>query len=285
MKTHILRNIGRTYHPTGASKEELAASPFLEQLTAQDYEVIYFTDPLDEYMMNSLKEYDDREFANASKEDLKIGAKKDKAKLKALKEAFKDFTKWWADAIGDKNVDVKLSQRLSTTPCIVVTSKYGWSANMERIMRAQALGDSEKQTYMKAKRFLEINPRHPMVSRLKELVRCVCEKVRGYQNPLSMMRMRTTMWPRTWPRCCTRLRCWRAGLASRMSRGLMVGCGCCCRKRWGLTGRPRLVWRKVRMWRSVRMSRQRRRRGMMNCNMLGKGNITRQHHQRHCWKQ
>lgn len=121
-------------------------------------------------MMNSLKEYEDREFANASKEDLKIAGKKDKSKLKALKEAFKDFNKWWTDAIGDRNVDVKLSQRLSTTPCIVVTSKYGWSANMERIMRAQALGDAEKQSYMKAKRFLEINPRHPVVAKLKGMV-------------------------------------------------------------------------------------------------------------------
>lgn len=249
------------YFLTGASKEELAASPFLEQLTAQDYEVIYFTDPLDEYMMNSLKEYDDREFANASKEDLKIG-KKDKTKLKAMKEAFKDFTKWWADAIGDKNVDVKLSQRLSTTPCIVVTSKYGWSANMERIMRAQALGDSEKQSYMKAKRFLEINPRHAMVSKLKELVRVYCcGDVRGaHMTTHSMTPTRTAKWPRTWPRCCTRPRCWRAGLASRMSRGSMGVFGSCCRKRWGRLTRWRQMTTRLSLGRTLQM-----RRCMMSC--------------------
>ncbi|KAL0366023.1 UNVERIFIED_CONTAM: Endoplasmin [Sesamum radiatum] len=156
------------FYITGTSKEQLEKSPFLERLTKKNYEVILFADPVDEYMMQYLMDYEDKKFQNVSKEGLKIG--KD-SKDKKLKESFKELTKWWKGALASENVDdVKISNRLSGSPCVVVTSKYGWSANMERIMQSQTLSDAKKQAYMRGKRVLEINPRHPIIKELRERV-------------------------------------------------------------------------------------------------------------------
>ncbi|KAB1200709.1 hypothetical protein CJ030_MR0G006545 [Morella rubra] len=156
------------FYITGTSREQLEKSPFLERLKKKNYEVIFFTDPVDEYLMQYLMDYEDQKFQNVSKEGLKLG--KD-SKDKELKESFKELTKWWKGALASDNVDdVKISNRLADTPCVVVTSKYGWSANMERIMQSQTLSDANKQAYMRGKRVLEINPRHPIIKELRERV-------------------------------------------------------------------------------------------------------------------
>ncbi|CAK9155452.1 unnamed protein product [Ilex paraguariensis] len=156
------------FYITGTSKEQLEKSPFLERLTKKNYEVIFFADPVDEYLMQYLMDYEDKKFQNVSKEGLKLG--KD-SKDKELKESFKELTKWWKGALASENVDdVKISNRLADTPCVVVTSKFGWSANMERIMQSQTLSDASKQAYMRGKRVLEINPRHPIIKELQERV-------------------------------------------------------------------------------------------------------------------
>ncbi|KAL4335524.1 hypothetical protein GQ457_07G027090 [Hibiscus cannabinus] len=156
------------FYITGTSKEQLENSPFLERLKKKNYEVIFFTDPVDEYLMQYLMDYEGKQFQNVSKEGLKIG--KD-SKNKELKESFKELTKWWKGALASENVDeVKISNRLDNTPCVVVTSKFGWSANMERIMQSQTLSDASKQAYMRGKRVLEINPRHPIIKELRERV-------------------------------------------------------------------------------------------------------------------
>ncbi|EOY15054.1 Chaperone protein htpG family protein isoform 2 [Theobroma cacao] len=156
------------FYITGNSKEQLEKSPFLERLKKKNYEVIFFTDPVDEYLMQYLMDYDGKQFQNVSKEGLKIG--KD-SKNKELKESFKELTKWWKGALTSENVDdVKITNRLDNTPCVVVTSKFGWSANMERIMQSQTLSDASKQAYMRGKRVLEINPRHPIIKELRERV-------------------------------------------------------------------------------------------------------------------
>ncbi|KAG2692804.1 hypothetical protein I3843_08G066900 [Carya illinoinensis] len=156
------------FYITGTNKEQLEKSPFLERLKKKNYEVIFFTDPVDEYLMQYLMDYEDKKFQNVSKEGLKLG--KD-SKDKELKESFKELTKWWKGALASDNVDdVKISNRLADTPCVVVTSKYGWSANMERIMQSQTLSDANKQAYMRGKRVLEINPRHPIIKELRERV-------------------------------------------------------------------------------------------------------------------
>ncbi|KAK4276503.1 hypothetical protein QN277_014644 [Acacia crassicarpa] len=156
------------FYLTGTSKEQLEKSPFLERLKKKNFEVIFFTDPVDEYLMQYLMDYEDKKFQNVSKEGLKIGKG---AKDKELKESFKDLTKWWKNALSSEKVDdVKISNRLDNTPCVVVTSKYGWSANMEKIMQSQTLSDASKQAYMRGKRVLEINPRHPIIKELRERV-------------------------------------------------------------------------------------------------------------------
>ncbi|KAL7128199.1 hypothetical protein ABFS83_14G300000 [Erythranthe nasuta] len=156
------------FYITGTSKEQLEKSPFLERLTKKNYEVIFFTDPVDEYLMQYLTEYEDTKFQNVSKEGLKI--EKD-SKDKELKESFKELTKWWKGALASDNVDdVKISNRLADSPCVVVTSKYGWTSNMERIMQSQTLSDANKQAYMRGKRVLEINPRHPIIKELRDRV-------------------------------------------------------------------------------------------------------------------
>lgn len=115
-------------------------------------------------------DYDDKKFQNVSKDGLKLG--KD-SKFKELKESFKELTTWWKKSLAsyDEDVDdVKISNRLDNSPCVVVTSKYGWSANMERIMHSQTLTDAKKHAYMKGKRILEINPRHPIIKELRDRI-------------------------------------------------------------------------------------------------------------------
>eukprot|EP00894_Picocystis_sp_ML_P001406 jgi/Pico_ML_1/51923/g2714.t1 len=110
------------YFVAGTSQEELARSPFVENLLKKGYEVIYFTDPLDEYIAQSLQEFDDLKLMNASKEDLTLGDQgdKEKARDKKLKQMYKKLTKWWKDLIGASDIDgVKISKRLSTSPCVV----------------------------------------------------------------------------------------------------------------------------------------------------------------------
>ncbi|KAI7840066.1 hypothetical protein COHA_006196 [Chlorella ohadii] len=157
------------YYLVGTSREEVEKSPFVEALVEKGYEVLYMTDPLDEYVMQNVQEFEDREFANVSKEDLKLADDKgSKKREKALKEEFKPLAKWWKEALGAGAVEsVKVSRRLSATPCVVVASKYGWSATMERIARTQTLGDAERAKFMRGQRSLEINPRHPLIKELK----------------------------------------------------------------------------------------------------------------------
>eukprot|EP00963_Diacronema_lutheri_P008915 scaffold776_cov347-Pavlova_lutheri.AAC.113 len=160
------------YFVAGTSQEELARSPFVENLLKKGYEVIYFTDPLDEYIAQSLQEFDDLKLMNASKEDLTLGDQgdKEKARDKKLKQMYKKLTKWWKDLIGASDIDgVKISKRLSTSPCVVVTSRYGYSANMQRIMQAQAMAGGV-DAHMFGRKTLEINPFHPLVKELRSRI-------------------------------------------------------------------------------------------------------------------
>lgn len=159
------------YYLCGQSMDEVKDSPFLERLHQKGLEVIYFTESMDEYLMQHLSEYDDIKFQNASKENLKFGDKDDKNRksVKKLKEEFSELTKWWKEFLPSEVAAVKVSNRLATSPCVVVASQYGWSANMERIMKAQAF-QQDKSEMMRGKRNLEINPYHPMIKELKSMV-------------------------------------------------------------------------------------------------------------------
>ncbi|XP_024528386.1 heat shock protein 90-5, chloroplastic [Selaginella moellendorffii] len=143
------------------------SAPFLEQLLARDYEVLFLVDPIDEVALTSLQSYKEKKFVDISKEDLDLGAA-DEAKEQEIEREFTYCCDWIKQILGEKVASVGISNRLSTSPCVLVTGKHGWSANMERIMKAQALGDTSQLDYMRGKRILEINPQHPIIASLNE---------------------------------------------------------------------------------------------------------------------
>lgn len=156
--------------------EECKKSPFSERLIKKGYEVIYLAEPVDEYAIQALPEFDGKRFQNVAKEGLDIDqSSKAKKAMEDYKEEFEPLTKWLADkALKDKISKVEISERLENTPAALVASSYGWSGNMQRIMEAQAYksrADTSQDFYSKQKKNLEINPRHPLVKALLEKVR------------------------------------------------------------------------------------------------------------------
>merc|ERR1712176_653249 len=157
------------YYITGESKAAVEASPFLEALKKRDLEVLYLVDPIDEYAVQQLREYDGKKLMCVTKEGLDLGLTEDeKKKQEDDKAAFEGLCKKMKEILGDKVEKVIVSDRMVESPCSLVTGEYGWSANMERIMKAQALRDSSMQGYMASKKTMEINPSHAIVSTLKE---------------------------------------------------------------------------------------------------------------------
>merc|ERR1712037_489942 len=131
-------------------------------------EVLYMVDPVDEYAVQQLKEFDGKKLKSTTKEGLDIDDEDEKKKLEELKAEFEPLTKLMKEVLGDKGEKVLISSRMADSPCVLVTSEWGWSANMERIMKAQALRDSSMSSYMVSKKTLEINPEHSIVVELKK---------------------------------------------------------------------------------------------------------------------
>merc|ERR1712003_211712 len=130
------------YYITGETKKAVEASPFIEKCKKRNYEVLFMVDPIDEYCVQQLKEYDGKKLVSVTKEGLK----------------FEET---------DEEEKVVNSERVTESPCCLVTGEYGWTANMERIMRAQALRDSSMSSYMASKKTMEINPKHSIMKELK----------------------------------------------------------------------------------------------------------------------
>merc|ERR1719492_656485 len=156
------------YYITGESKATVENSPFLEALKKRDLEVLFLTDPIDEYAIQQLKDYNGKTLMCATKEGLDLGlTEEEKKKAEEEKASYEALCKKVKDILGAKVEKVSISDRMVGSPCSLVIGEYGWSANMERIMRAQALRDSTMSQYMMAKKTMELNPGHPIVKALK----------------------------------------------------------------------------------------------------------------------
>merc|ERR1712127_441011 len=157
------------FYITGESRAAVAQSPFIESLKKKGYEVLYLVDPIDEYMVQQMKDYDDKKLKSVTKEGLDMDETEDEKKKREEEKAkFEPLCKLMKEILGDKVEKVVLSTRIDESPCVLVTSEFGWSANMERIMKAQALRDSSTSSYMVSKKTLELNPRHQIVDELRK---------------------------------------------------------------------------------------------------------------------
>merc|ERR1712072_283050 len=156
------------YYITGESREVVGASAFVERLKKRGFEVIYMTEPIDEYVVQQLKEYDGKNLVSVTKEGLELPEdEEEKKKREEDKAKYEPLCKVMKDILDKKVEKVVVSNRLVNSPCCIVTSQYGWTANMERIMKAQALRDTSTMGYMAAKKHLEINPDHKIMETLR----------------------------------------------------------------------------------------------------------------------
>ena len=160
------------YYVSGDSVEKVESSMFLDAFKKRGVEVLYFTEPIDEYVAQNLREYSGKSLQDITKEGVEFGDEKERAKKlqKEYESRFEVLTNWMKELLGDKVDKVEVTTTLETAPAVLSTSKYGYSATMERIMKSQALQNPEKAKYMKAHKIMMLNPRHPIIANLKNLV-------------------------------------------------------------------------------------------------------------------
>ncbi|CAN1295550.1 Heat shock protein 90-5, chloroplastic [Linum perenne] len=153
------------YYLASDSLKSAKSAPFLEKLIQKDIEVLYLIEPIDEVAIQNLQTYKEKKFVDISKEDLELGDE-DEVKDRENIQEYLPLCDWMKQQLGDKVAKVQVSKRLSSSPCVLVSGKFGWSANMERLMKAQALGDTSSLEFMRGRRILEVNVDHPIVQDL-----------------------------------------------------------------------------------------------------------------------
>merc|ERR1719502_2160141 len=160
------------YYISGEDKESLLKSPSVEKLLSKDIEIIFKTDSVDEYTVQHLTEYEGKRLINASREGLKLEeGDKEKKREDQYKEMFKPLLDYVKELLGKKVEKVQISKHLVNSPVVVLSADYGWTAQMEKVMKSQAFADQSKFEFMKSKRMFEINPRHPMIVELNNRIK------------------------------------------------------------------------------------------------------------------
>jgi len=154
------------YYIAGESMQSVSGSLFLEQLNNRGYQVLFMVEPIDEYLMQQLKSYKDHKFVNISKDELKLDGDEEKEKTEEEKQSEKAFCDKIKEILKEQVEKVVVSDRMVDSPACLVSGQFGWSANMERIMKAQALGDNNFQSQMMSKKTMEINMNHNIVKHL-----------------------------------------------------------------------------------------------------------------------
>ncbi|KAM3959891.1 heat shock protein 83 [Aphomia sociella] len=172
LKEYVSRmkdNQKHIYYITGENRDQVANSSFVERVKKRGYEVVYMTEPIDEYVVQQMREYDGKTLVSVTKEGLELPEDEvEKKKREEDKVKFEGLCKVMKNILDNKVEKVVVSNRLVESPCCIVTAQYGWSANMERIMKAQALRDTSTMGYMAAKKHLEVNPDHSIVETLRQ---------------------------------------------------------------------------------------------------------------------
>ncbi|KAK9755141.1 hypothetical protein RND81_01G005300 [Saponaria officinalis] len=159
-------NQNAIYYLATDSLKSAKNAPFLEKLMQKNIEVLYLIEPIDEIAIQNLQTYKEKKFVDISKEDLELGDE-DEVKERETKQEYNLLCDWIKQQLGEKVAKVQVSKRLASSPCVLVSGKFGWSANMERLMKAQTLGDTSSLEFMRGRRILEINPDHPIVKDLQ----------------------------------------------------------------------------------------------------------------------